>query len=81
MYGHRTVGQEIRANAAHESHLFALQSARKEAKADALVSVSGHLDRLATHMDNEGLGAKEIIELLREEAEKMGKGGLLNVVS
>ena len=80
MHMYKTVGQEIRDNAVHDSRLFALDQARKEGKQDALVLVSVHLDRFATHVANEGLSAIEIVELLRQEAEKLGRGKTFNGV-
>ncbi|CAM3710163.1 MULTISPECIES: DUF2732 family protein [Yersinia] len=73
MHMHKTVGQEMSHRAAAESRQNALDIARKEAKADAAVSFSSHLDRLATHVVNEGLSSVEIAELLRQEAEKFNR--------
>ncbi|MEX5714115.1 DUF2732 family protein [Serratia ureilytica] len=44
--------------------------ARREAQADAAVKFSSHLDRMATSMANQDLSAVEIVELLRQDAEK-----------
>ncbi|OJB87518.1 DUF2732 family protein [Yersinia ruckeri] len=73
MHMYKTVGQEMSNRAAAESRQNALDIARKEAKADAAVSFSSHLDRLATHVVNEGLSSVEIAELLRQEAEKFNR--------
>ncbi|CNF54506.1 Protein of uncharacterised function (DUF2732) [Yersinia bercovieri] len=70
MHMHKTVGQEMSNRAAAESRQHALDMARREAKADAAVSFSSHLDRLATHVASEGFSSVEIVELLRQEAEK-----------
>lgn len=47
-----------------------IKGARAEAMSDAAVKYSGHLDRLATHVANEGLSATEIVELMRQESEQ-----------
>lgn len=52
-----------------------IKGARAEAMADAAVKYSGHLDRLATHVANEGLSAAEIVELMRQESEQLGRAG------
>lgn len=52
-----------------------IKGARAEAMADAAVKYSGHLDRLATHIANEGLSAAEIVELMRQESEQLGRAG------
>lgn len=52
-----------------------IKGARAEAMADAAVKYSGHLDRLATHVTNEGLSASEIVELMRQESEQLGRSG------
>ncbi|MGP9438181.1 DUF2732 family protein [Ewingella sp. AOP8-B2-18] len=52
-----------------------IKGARAEAMADAAVKYSGHLDRLATHVANEGLSASEIVELMRQESEQLGRAG------
>ncbi|HHH1591141.1 TPA: DUF2732 family protein [Yersinia enterocolitica] len=77
MHMHKTVGQEISNRAAAESRQHVLEVARREAKADAAVSFSSHLDRLATHVANEGFSSVEIVELLRQEAEKFNHQGLI----
>lgn len=46
-----------------------LDNARSEAKADALVGFSSHLDKLAMHAADNYLSSVEIIELLRQESE------------
>jgi len=52
-----------------------IKGARAEAMADAAVKFSGHLDRMATHVANEGLSAAEIVELMRQESEQLGRVG------
>lgn len=52
-----------------------IKGARAEAMADAAVKYSGHLDRMATHIANEGLSATEIVELMRQESEQLGRAG------
>ncbi len=52
-----------------------LKGARAEAMDDAAVKFSGHLDRMATHVVNEGLSATEIVELMRQESEHLGRVG------
>ncbi len=52
-----------------------IKGARAEAMADAAVKYSGHLDRLATHVSNEGLSASEIVELMRQESEQLASVG------
>ncbi|MGH1593335.1 DUF2732 family protein [Yersinia proxima] len=78
MHMHKTVGQEISNRAAADSRQNALDLARREAKADAAVSSSSHLDRLATHVANEGFSSAEIVELLRQEAEKFNQQRLVS---
>ncbi|CAI2535758.1 Protein of uncharacterised function (DUF2732) [Serratia liquefaciens] len=75
MHMHKTVGQEMRNKADAESRNFMLNNARNEAKADAAVSFSSHLDRLATHAAVNQLSSVEIIELLRQESEKFDHEG------
>lgn len=70
MHMHKTVGQEMRNKADNESRNWMLNNARNEAKADAAVGFSSHLDRLATHAAVNHLSSTEIIELLRQESEK-----------
>lgn len=52
-----------------------LNAARAETAADALVKFSGHLERLASHIANEGFSTSEIVELLRQEAEQFAGQG------
>lgn len=73
MHMHKTVGQEMSNRAAADSRQHALDVARREAKSDAAVSFSSHLDRLATHVASEGFSSVEIVELLRQEAEKFNQ--------
>jgi hypothetical protein len=44
--------------------------------ADAAVKFSGHMDRMATHIANEGLSATEIVELMRQESEQLASSWL-----
>ncbi|HBL7013915.1 TPA: DUF2732 family protein [Serratia marcescens] len=71
-----TIGQDISNRAASASMKHALDLARREAQADAAVKFSGHLDRMATAMANQELSAVEIVELLRQDAEKWKNEGL-----
>ncbi|CAI1501270.1 Protein of uncharacterised function (DUF2732) [Serratia quinivorans] len=52
-----------------------LNNARVEARADAAVSFSSYLDRIATHAAVNHLSGVEIIELLRLESEKFDHEG------
>lgn len=52
-----------------------LKNARAESMADAAVKYSGRLDRLASHIVNEGFSAAEIVELLRQESEQFARAG------
>ncbi len=71
-----TIGQDISNRAARTSLKHALDLARREAQADAAVKFSSHLDRMATSMANQDLSAVEIVELLRQDAEKWKNEGL-----
>ncbi|HIE0939004.1 TPA: DUF2732 family protein [Serratia marcescens] len=71
-----TIGQDISNRAARASMKHVLDLARREAHADAAVKFSGHLDRMATAMANQELSAVEIVELLRQDAEKWKNEGL-----
>ncbi|AVE51852.1 MULTISPECIES: DUF2732 family protein [Serratia] len=71
-----TIGQNISNRAAAASFESALNLARREAQADAAVKFSGHLDRMATAVANQELSAVEIVELLRQDAEKWKNEGL-----
>lgn len=71
-----TIGQNISNRAAAASLESALNLARREAQADAAVKFSGHLDLMATAMANQELSAVEIVELLRQDAEKWKNEGL-----
>lgn len=75
MHMYKTVGQEMRNKADTDSRNFMLNNARNEAKADAAVSFSSRLDRLATHASVNQLSSVEIIELLRQESEKFDHEG------
>ncbi|MFS7361442.1 DUF2732 family protein [Rahnella inusitata] len=52
-----------------------LKNAREESMVDAAVKYSGRLDRLASHIANEGFSAAEIVELLRQESEQFARAG------
>lgn len=71
-----TIGQDVSNRAAAASFENALNLARREAKADAAVKFSSHLDRMATAVVNQELSALEIVELLRQDAEKWKNEGL-----
>lgn len=75
MHMYKTVGQDMRNKADAVSRNLMLNNARNEAKADAAVSFSSHLDRLATHAAVNHLSSIEIIELLRQESEKFDHEG------
>jgi len=61
------------AKAAGDQTVILIKGARAEAMADAAVKYSGRLDRLASHIANEGFSAAEIVELLREESEQFAR--------
>lgn len=67
---YQTIGQDMRNKENNDTRNWILNKARNEAKADAAVSFSSHLDRLATHAAVNHLSDIEIIELLRQESEK-----------
>ncbi|MMZ56759.1 hypothetical protein D3C73_1219530 [compost metagenome] len=75
MHMYKTVGQEMRNKADAASRNLMLNNARNEAKADAAVSFSSRLDRLATHASVNQMSSVEIIELLRQESEKFDHEG------
>lgn len=64
------IGEDISNRAAQESLEYMINQARNEALADASVLFSGQLDRLATDLAIRKLSAVEIINLLRQLAEK-----------
>lgn len=70
MHMYKTVGQAMRNKADNESRDWMLRNARNEARADAAVSFSSHLGRMATYASVHHLSSVEIIELLRVESEK-----------
>lgn len=72
---YQTIGQDMRNKANNDTRNWILNKARNEAKADAAVSFSSHLDRLATHAAVNHLSDIEIIELLRQESEKFDHAG------
>lgn len=76
MHMYRTVGQAMRNKADNESRDWMLRNARNEARADAAVSFSSHLDRMATYASVHHLSGVEIIELLRVESEKFNHEAL-----
>lgn len=76
MHMYKTVGQEMRNKADNESREWMLKNARNEARADAAVSFSSHLDRMATYASVNHLSGVEIIELLRVESEKFNHEAL-----
>ncbi|HFV9290963.1 DUF2732 family protein [Serratia fonticola] len=76
MHMYKTVGQEMRNKADNESREWMLKNARNEARADAAVSFSSHLDRMATYASVHHLSGVEIIELLRVESEKFNHEAL-----
>lgn len=71
-----TIGQDISNRVDRVSLKDVFDQARREAQADAAVKFSGHLDRMATSMANQDLSAVEIVELLRQDAEKWKNEGL-----
>ncbi|CUW23403.1 Uncharacterised protein [Serratia grimesii] len=71
-----TIGQDISNRADRVSLKDVFDQARREAQKDAAVKFSGHLDRMATVMANQELSAVEIVELLRQDAEKWKNEGL-----
>lgn len=75
MHMYKTVGQEMRNNAAAQSMSHMLNNARSEAKADAAIAFSAFLDRLASHAVVNALSAVEIIQLLREESVNFDNAG------
>ncbi|MBL3523792.1 DUF2732 family protein [Serratia plymuthica] len=75
MHMYKTVGQDMRNKADAASRNLMLNNARNEAKADAAVSFSSRLDRIATHAAVNHLSSVEIIELLRQESEKFDHEG------
>lgn len=53
-----------------------LSQARVEAKADAAVKYSSHIDGLIRHITNNELSSVEIVELLHQESLKLHESGL-----
>lgn len=70
MHMYKTGGQDMHNRADDAARNQMLTNARNEAKADAAVSFSSHLDRLATHAAVNHMSGVEIIELLKQESEK-----------
>ncbi|WP_431296782.1 DUF2732 family protein [Rahnella sp. PAMC 25559] len=73
-----TVGQEMRNKAASEANDWMLQQARNEARNDAAVSFSSHLDALISHAIKDDLNKVEILELLQQESVRFHNVGLEN---
>ncbi len=71
-----TIGQDNSNRVDRVSLKDVFDQARREAQADAAVKFSSHLDRMATSMANQDLSAVEIVELLRQDAEKWKNEGL-----
>lgn len=53
-----------------------LTHARAEARADAAVKYSSHIDGLIRHITKNELSGVEIVELLHQESQKLHKSGL-----
>lgn len=75
MHMYKTIGQEICRKAESDRLQSMLNQARIEAKADAQVSFSSRLDKLATHAAINELSNVEIIELLRQESDAFNNSG------
>ncbi|EOA2961677.1 TPA: DUF2732 family protein [Yersinia enterocolitica] len=75
MHMYKTIGQDMHTRALEQARQHQLNQARKEAKADAAISFSSYLDRLATHAANQQLSSSEIVELLRQESEQFQQRG------
>ncbi|TNV19705.1 DUF2732 family protein [Buttiauxella sp. B2] len=64
----------------HQSNSEQLNSllihARAEARADAAVKYSSHIDGLIRHITNNELSGVEIVELLHQESQKLHESGL-----
>ena len=73
-----TVGQEMRNKAASEANDWMLQQARNEARNDAAVIFSSHLDALISHAIKDDLNKVEILELLQQESIRFHNVGLEN---
>ncbi|MDH2897111.1 MULTISPECIES: DUF2732 domain-containing protein [Rahnella] len=73
-----TVGQEMRNKADSEATNWMLNQARNQAKADAAITFSSHLDSLISHAIQEQLNRVEILELLGQESIRFHNVGLEN---
>ena len=73
-----TVGQEMRNKADSEATNWMLNQARNQAKADAAITFSSHLDSLISHAIQEQLNRVEILELLGQESIRFHNEGLAN---
>lgn len=71
-----TVGQEMRNKADSEATNWMLNQARNQAKADAAITFSSHLDSLISHAIQEQLDRVEILELLGQESIRFHNEGL-----
>jgi len=71
-----TVGQEMRNKADSEATNWMLNQARNQAKADAAITFSSHLDSLISHAIQEQLNRVEILELLGQESIRFHNEGL-----
>lgn len=75
-----TVGQEMRNKADSEATNWMVNQARNQAKADAAITFSSHLDSLISHAIQEQLNRVEILELLGQESIRFHNEGLENKV-
>ncbi|MBU9853028.1 DUF2732 domain-containing protein [Rahnella aceris] len=73
-----TVGQEMRNKADSEATNWMLNQARNQAKADAAITFSSHLDSLISHAIQEQLDRVQILELLGQESIRFHNEGLEN---
>lgn len=73
-----TVGQEMRNKADSEATNWMLNQARNQAKADAAITFSAHLDLLINYVIQEQLDRVEILELLGQESILFHNEGLEN---
>ncbi|ADW73089.1 hypothetical protein Rahaq_1467 [Rahnella aceris] len=73
-----TVGQEMRNKADSEATNWMLNQARNQAKADAAITFSSHLDSLISHAIQEQLDRVEILELLGQESIRFHNESLEN---
>ncbi|WP_129991222.1 DUF2732 family protein [Rahnella sp. CFA14(1/10)] len=73
-----TVGQEMRNKADSEATNWMLNQAQNQAKADAAITFSSHLDSLISHAIQEQLDRVQILELLGQESIRFHNEGLEN---